>query len=57
MQIHCYWADELPVDPPPEIDTRENMIMEIREGGQQTWGMNWWSANLSDQVYGWLDEL
>ena len=56
-QIHCYWSDELPYDPPPEIDTRENMIMEIDENGVQTWGMNWWSANIEDQVWGWVTKL
>ena len=56
-QIHCYWADELPVDPAPEVDTRENMIMELDENGVQSWGMNWWSANTSDQVWEYLKDL
>ncbi len=56
-QLHCYWSDELPYDPGPEIDTRENMLVHITEAGVLTWGMNWWSANTTDQVHGWVDDL
>ena len=54
-QIHCYWDEELPVD--PETAEKAALTRDLTDDGVLTWGMNWWTANLTDQVYEWIASL